>query len=475
MPKLRNYQEPAVSKALPLDSFFNCDDVGAGKTVMALDEVNRYQKTADKAINVCVVTLKTPIQVWEDHVPAWFPSAIPITPFKRIDDEERACLQDDELNVVSIINWAQLRLNLDLQTVKWDYVIADEAQNANNRKAKQTVMLKKLKTQRKRAFTATPVINAPQDMWSLLNWLYPRGPEWLPMYQRRFFSSYWKFFEQFVDYSLHPLGFKIVNGPKNEELLREIIEPFYIRREQHEINPEIPGIPPPPPEKIYVELTPKQRRAYNEMKDEALAWVGEEDDEPVPAPVAIAKLTRLRQFCTAYATLEVDYEEDVPVESHVRLSEPSSKLDALMDIIEGAGGRGIVVFTQFKQLLELATTRFDKRGITYSVVKGGQSKTARREEIEAFVRGDHQVYISTIQAGGVGVDGLQHASNICVFLDRSWSPAQNKQAIGRVRRQGQKLVVREIHIDARNTVDQYVESKLKMKRSWIRRMLGGEE
>lgn len=446
---------------------------------MALAEANQYQRAQDRAINVLVVTLKTPIQVWEDHLPTWFPSALGITPFRTMTDEEKQLLTDPELNVVSIVNWPQIRLNPDLQLgwglKHWDYVIADECQNANNRKAQQTKLLKKIPTLRKRGFTATPMINAPQDMWSVLNWLFPRGPEWLPKHQRQLFSSYWKFFEKFVEYDLHPLGFKLVKGPRNEELLRKIIEPFYIRREQAELNPEIPGIPPPPPEKIVVDLTPKQRRAYNEMKKEALAWIGEDDDQPLPAQVAIAKLTRLRQFCTAYAELIVQRDEDdVVTDVSVNLSEPSSKLDALMDIIESTGGRRIVVFTQFKQLLELAIKRFDKKGITYSKIVGGQSSSERREEIEAFVRGERQVYISTIKAGGVGVDGLQHASNICVFLDRSWSPADNKQAIGRVRRQGQKLVVREIHIDARDTVDQQVEAKLQKKRSWFRRIFGGE-
>ena len=226
---------------------------------------------------------------------------------------------------------------------------------------------------------------------------------------------------------------------------------------------------------IKVELPPKQRRIYKEMQKAMLAWVGEGENEPVPAPVAIAQLTRLRQFAAAYAQIDwvVDPDTGMRVPDKVTLMEPSVKLDALMDIIDGLGNEQIVVFSQFAQMVELACSRFTKAGIPFGKITGAVTGEARREAIESFQRGDTKVFISTIQAGGAGIT-LTRASTVA-FLDRSWSPADNWQAEDRCHRHGQTNAVHCIIIQARDTVDEVIEDRLTLKKSWIRQILEGKK
>jgi len=66
-----------------------------------------------------------------------------------------------------------------------------------------------------------------------------------------------------------------------------------------------------------------------------------------------------------------------------------------------------------------------------------------------------------------------HRSSTVVFLDRSWSPADNAQAEDRLHRIGQKNAVQVVHVDAARTVDQQVEAKLIWKWSFIKQILGG--
>jgi SNF2 family DNA or RNA helicase len=358
-------------------------------------------------------------------------------------------------NGVLIINWEAIRLIPRLQAIEWDYIIADEAHNAKNRKAKRTRALKRFKAKHKRALTGTPLVNRPDELWSLLNWLYPKD-----------FRSYWRFFEDFVDYKvIYPYGYKEVRGVKNVEKLREAISLFTLRRTKAEVLPELP-------EKYYttlrVDLTKQQRKAYDEMKRDSLAWLDQQpDDQPLPAPTVLAQLTRLRQFASAYCSIEFGWTQH---DHQVTMSEPSSKLDALMELLENMGDEPVVVFSQFKQLVNLAGLRLDAAGIRYNAFTGDTPERLRAKRIEEFQNGDVRVFLATIQAGGVGI--TLHRASTAVFLDRSWSPAMNLQAEDRLHRIGQKSAVQVISIQASQTVDQVVESALQRKALWFRKILG---
>ena len=84
-----------------------------------------------------------------------------------------------------------------------------------------------------------------------------------------------------------------------------------------------------------------------------------------------------------------------------------------------------------------------------------------------------QVFICTLQLGGESIT-LTSAST-CVFLDRSWSPAQNSQGEARIWRPGQKEVANIIHINAENTVDWVIEDRVNLKENWFQQIFGNDE
>jgi SNF2 family DNA or RNA helicase len=186
-------------------------------------------------------------------------------------------------------------------------------------------------------------------------------------------------------------------------------------------------------------MQPKQARAYAQMRDEMIAEI--ENGERVFALDPIVRLTRLSQFASAYAEM---VEENG--EPKVRLTAPSNKIDAMMEIIEELNGKPVVVFAQSRQLIELAAERLDKAGISYSMIVGGQTAPVRETNIKRFqVDGHSQVMLATIQAGGTGLT-LTRADTL-VFLQRSWSMIDNSQAEDRVHRIGS-----EVH-DSVNIID----------------------
>jgi SNF2 family DNA or RNA helicase len=445
---LYEFQQEDVDKLVDVRNCLIANEMGTGKTyeAIALDAVRRKETKHERPKTLVVAPLSV-TSSWEDHF-----TDLTDLRVRRINPKARHKFLDDINDAdVFILHWEAMRLMPELRDIGWNHIIADECHRAKNRKAAQTKALKKLKSNYKTAMSGTPMVNRPDELWSILNWLYPT-----------YFSSYWAFFKRYTD-SYKPPGqqFTIVRGPKNEEDLLELMEDFYVRRRKKDVLKDLP-------DKYYtkrwVELSPQQRRDYNSMRKNMIAWVGANGDQALVAPVVISQLVRLQQF--ALASAEIDEF------GSVSLSDPSSKLDALMEDIDALGDEQIVVFTQFKQMTNLLEKRLTAAGIPYGLLTGDVPQGVREQNVKDFQAGKTKVFVSTIAAGGVGIT-LTAASTVA-FLDRAWSPALNLQAEDRCHRIGQLEAVQVIDYMSRDTVDLGRHQKLEMKWDWIRRVLGDD-
>lgn len=445
--KLYPFQAEAVEKLEKVSCVLIGDDMGLGKTheAIALDLKRRIQFPNYKLKTLVVCPLSM-IASWTKAWIQWAPD-LRILPINNKDrshflDE----LQDDNYDVF-ICHWPILRKLPELVDVNWFHVIADEAHALQNRKSKQSIALKKIPAGYRSALTGTPAFDKPDDLWSILNWLYPN-----------YWSSYWKYYQDHIIFDNYN-GYRTIVGVNDPEKLQKEMSGFYIRRRKQEVLFDLP-------DKYYteirVDLTDQQRRAYNSMKDNMLAWIGEHESEPVAAPIVIAQLTRLQQFACAFAEYD-------PIKDKMILSEPSSKVDAVIEII-GSTAAQVVVFSQFSQVIDLVVTRLEKKGITVGKYTGATPINQRSQIISDFQDGKLQVIAMTISAGGVGVT-LTAASTV-IFTDRAWSQALNFQAEDRLHRIGQKSAVQVIDIIANKTIDTKRIKVIKQKWEWIKKLLG---
>ena len=163
----------------------------------------------------------------------------------------------------------------------------------------------------------------------------------------------------------------------------------------------------------------------------------------------------------------------------IKLIEPSSKLDELMEILDGLewdeeNKQQVVVFSNFRDPLELLKVRLEKAGITFIHMDAGDNEEERYKKWhDEFPKKEHQVFMSTVQLGGESIN-LTSARHV-VFLDRSWSPKDNNQAIGRIRRPGQEGQPVVINIEAKDTTDQKLERVNKEKEGWFNEIFGDED
>jgi SNF2 family DNA or RNA helicase len=397
---------------------------------------------------------------------------------------------------IYIMHWDALRLIHDsMRPVKWFHIVGDEIHRVKNRKAKMTVCLKQLKTFYKTGMSGTPADNKPHDLWSILNWLYPNE-----------FRSYWKFYKHYVQYEVTQDGYYKVIGVYEEKLpeLHREMAPFFIRRRKSEVAKDIP---PTQYATLWVDLSPAQRKAYNEMRKDMLTWIGEQDQsQPIAAPSAITRLVRLQQFALAsirteertrrklnrdweayreawdekYPLMAGDYPDvgtdwrfhQWRVEDYIAylLENPSSKIDAAMDVIANTEDRPLVFFSQFKTMNYLFARHLREANIPHAMLTGDATKDQRGQMVRDFQAGKLKVFTGTIAAGGIGIT-LTRATDV-FFFDRAWNPAFNLQAEDRLHRIGQTNTVNVYDIMARNTLDFGRVQGINLKWTNIQKMLG---
>jgi SNF2 family DNA or RNA helicase len=198
-------------------------------------------------------------------------------------------------------------------------------------------------------------------------------------------------------------------------------------------------------------MLPKQKQAYDSFKKRHTALL---DSGTAMALDPLTELTRLTQLASACA--------DVNAADEFRLCLPSSKVEALLELLEDMGEQQLVVFAVSRQLIDIATAVLEDKGIPCSVVVGGQTDYARQSAIDEFQAGRARVILLTLGAGSEAIT-LTAASTVC-FLQRSWSMVQNRQAEDRVHRIGQsadKVVI--IDLVAPNTVEEHIAAAVEAK------------
>lgn len=134
--------------------------------------------------------------------------------------------------------------------------------------------------------------------------------------------------------------------------------------------------------------------------------------------------------------------------------------------IEGGEDR-ILVFGCHVEALRRAAERIGQRRISWGLILGGSPQAQRNEYQRQFLAGEIKVLVGNVQAMGTGLN-LQ-AARRAVFLDASWSPGQNAQAIGRIYRAGQTRSCHVTFFGLQGSVDDDVARVLARKARFLRK------
>lgn len=214
-----------------------------------------------------------------------------------------------------------------------------------------------------------------------------------------------------------------VRGVKNSQLLRETLDPWYIRYTYDDISdvamPEVA-----PVTTVWLQMHPEQRKKYQELRSGVLKML-KDGAEEVKEVNALAAFVYGGQIC---AGLPVLGEEDGPGKS--------VKFDWFCSQVRQEwSDEKVICFVRNKKAIAALKARLDKMGIGCAEVTGNKVGDERQAEITRFWE-DENCRVIFCSAAGVRSLNLQCARIVC-FLDiPSLNPESVHQAVGRARRAG---------------------------------------
>ena len=443
--KLYPYQVEGKNRLLHDGRLILADEMGLGKTVQVLAAIQERELCA---LIICPKTVAT---VWAYHA-KMFNLSYAIVEGSR--DERTRIIEDSRKRDITIINYELVhtgtdespRHALDLMRQKFDVIVVDEAHRIKTRpkrrkdgtqKGKTVAVILKLTVKWKCPLvwllTGTPLDLEPKDAFVLLH-----------VIDKAKWSSAWKFYRLYCELEDDGWGTK-VSGCKNPELLAHDIEPYVLRREKKDVAKQLPP-------KIYnlipLALHPEQEKLYWKTKKATKSLHNLSMDERWQ--FADANFMDLRRLCLD------------PVLIHTGYKHKSPKAEWLLDFIQDVGSDRIVLFSFFASWIKRLYILLRDSKFMPGMVVGGQGFNERQEELDAFERGDTQVLLTSIRAGGVGLN-LQHARHV-VFTDLDYNPSVNEQAEDRLHRIGISVSPNVYHLVHPGTIDQGIYNLVQERR-----------
>lgn len=436
------HQVEGVRQLCNRQSFLLADEMGLGKSLQALTVfiVDVIRGWANSAIIICPVTLKGN---WADEIVKFTRLRFVVlegTPAQRT----RQIIEFSGITEpkIMIVNYEQVVAHQsELDALKFDVAIFDEAHYLKNPKAKRTKASLALYSRRSFLLTGTPMLNHVNELWALLHRISPSE-----------YPKYWSFINRYCVFG----GWKDkqIVGVKNEKELTERLQGVMVRR----LKKDVLDLPDVQIIERRVDLTDEQRKLYDEVVNEMKlprANVAEPDD----IENALTKFLRLKQIC---GTTFPFTGEDV-----------SSKLDlAVEDDLEIIlNGERIVVFTQFRDIQLCHVKRLAKHDIPTWQLHGDVPPSERSTVVKQWGSSEPGVIVCMLQVAGVGLNMTQSRNGS--FLDKLFVPGLNSQAVDRLHRIGadktQPVTVREYICRGtiENRVNQILRTKTKLNESIV--------
>lgn len=409
------------------------DDMGLGKTIQTITYLLSEKEEGKLTSPALIVAPASLIYNWQIEIEKFAPNLkVAVVIGSKLEREEIVETHKDV--DVLVTSYATLRQDFDIYSERtFHSLILDEAQMIKNAATKTFQTIETLKANHYFALSGTPIENKLEELWSLFRILMPG------------------FFPPLRRFKQLPT-----------ESIAMMIQPFVLRREKKQVLKDLP-------DKIetdlYSQLTEEQKTVYiAHLRQMQKSLVGMSKKELNQNRISILSgLTRLRQICCHPKLFIEDYEGD------------SGKLIQALDIIQTAksNGRRILLFSQFTGMLDILEEELAKKEITTFYLRGSTPISKRQEMVDRFNRGDKDVFLISLKAGGTGLN-LTGADTVILY-DLWWNPAVEDQATGRAHRMGQKKKVEVWRLISEGTVEEKMNRLQAEKKELFQQVLNSED
>ncbi|MBK6747477.1 DEAD/DEAH box helicase [Ottowia sp.] len=419
------------------------DDMGLGKTVQTLAHLLREQEDGRLDRPCLVIAPVSLLGNWRAEAARFAPS-LRTRVWHGQGRHGTAFAEDCDLLIAP---YSLLQRDKERWLAQpWHIVVLDEAQHIKNATTHAAQVVSALDARQRLALTGTPLENHLGELWSLYHFLMPG-----------FLGSHKRFGELFRT-PIEKLG-----DTDALARLRQRVTPFMLRRTKDVVAQELP----PLIESVTrVTLASKQADLYETIRlatekavREALAAKGLARSQIQ----VLDALLKLRQVCCDPRLVKT-----LPATAK---APASAKLGLLMELLPEllAGGRRVLLFSQFTSMLTLIEAELQAAGLAWTKLTGQTQK--RDEAIARFTSGEVPLFLISLKAGGTGLN-LPQADTV-IHYDPWWNPAVEAQATGRAHRMGQTRQVMAYKLVAEGTIEERILALQERKAALAQGLLTG--
>jgi SNF2 family DNA or RNA helicase len=329
----------------------------------------------------------------------------------------------------------------------------DESTTIKTPTAKRTKNIIKLAETAKyrRIMTGSPVTKNPLDLYTQCDFLSP----WLLD-----FTSYYAFRNRYAEMKtlhMHGRQIQVVNGFKNLGELSEKLKPFSYRVLKEDCLDL--------PDKIFIkrqiQLSPDQRKLYEQMKKEAIAILKGKQSTTVNT---LTQLMRLQQITCGHFTADDGVTQPIP----------NNRITELMDVLEETEGKAIIwAHYQYDitNIIEAVSKKYGQESIVDYY--GLTPQENRQPNIKRFQDDPKcRFIVGTPSTGGYGI--TLTAANTVIYYSNGYDLEKRLQSEDRAHRIGQKKSVTYVDLMADDTVDEKIVKALRKKINIASEVLGEE-
>ena len=442
-------------------------EMGTGKSKVLLDNVAML---FDKG-KINSVLIVAPKGVYKN----WFDSEIPEHLAKHIDrnvvlwkalitKEQKSKL--DSLFVQDFTKLQILLMNVEALSTKKGLDFArqflnvkkvlfavDESTTIKNPGAKRTKNILGLSKMGKyrRILTGSPVTKSPLDLYTQCFFLDPFLLD---------HASYYSFRTRYAlmrTANFNGRSVQIVVGYHNLAELSKKLESFSYRV----LKDECLDLPPKTYMKRIIQLTPEQKKVYQQMKQMALA---ELNGKMVTTMNVITQLMRLQQITCGHFKADDDSIQNIK----------SNRITELMDVLEEMEGKAIIWAHWRHDIDTIVESIEDKYPGSVVTYYGDTSTEDRQKAIRKIQDPESKVrfLVGTPQTGGYGIT-LTGASTM-IYYSNGYDLEKRQQSEARIDRIGQKKPMTYIDILAEDTIDEKIVKSLRKKVNIATEIMGEE-
>lgn len=435
------------------------DDMGLGKTIQTialilgrkqqmprgscyqtiktdqLDLFSSGMETSSAASGWLIVAPTTLLYNWKQEIEKFAPS---LSVYTHAGSSRYKNSADFTGFDVVLVGYSILRRDFNLfEGIRFDGVVADEAQAIKNPESLAHTVACSLKASWKVALTGTPVENSLFDLWALSEFVNPG-----------LLGSYRQFKREIENPSLSSRGQKV------PQKLLDMMAPFILRRTKAEVTPDLP---PLTVQKIYCGMSDEQKDLYFRQRDAFRAEIVKQNQSKKNFQAFVFKsLTQLRLTACN------------PQIQNPQWDGSSGKTELITETITSLvnSGNNLLVFSSFVKHLDILTRFCDEKQIAYAFLSG---KTTDREQvIRQFNETPTQVFFISLKAGGTGLN-LTKADYV-LLCDPWWTPAAEWQAISRAHRIGQTKPVVALSFITQESIEERIVDLQERKEMLINAM-----